>query len=346
VSEYKGEISGKEFITAIALGDDLMTRLLYATIYEEKGRHQAGWNFASLYGSIVSAAITGKILGFDEDKMVSALGIGYERSSGTLQAINDGAINKAADFAVGNGILGALLVERGITATKNWVEGEFGLYNLYHRGGYDREALLQDLGRVIHEVDLTIKPYPCCRGLHSYIDATLALVNEHNIKPEHVQEITASGSRLGYSLSVPKEIKCNPRNPTASQFSVPWAIATAIVKREVSIKDFTQEALRDTNVLRICNKINPEMDPTLDAIGPHSVRVKIVLNEGTYTKEINDPTGSPQNPMTFEQCVNKFRDCALYSIKPLPEETLSRIVESVIELEKVEDVTEIIKMIS
>jgi 2-methylcitrate dehydratase PrpD len=346
VSEYKGEVSGKDFITAIALGDDLIARLIYATIYEEKGRHQAGWNFACLYGSIVSAGITGKILGFGEDKMVSALGIGYEHSSGTLQAINDGAINKAADFAVGNGILGALLVKRGITATKNWVEGEFGLYNLYHRGGYDKEALLKDLGEVLHGVDLSIKPYPCCRGLHTYIDATLALVNEHDIKPEQVQEITASGSRLGYSLSAPKELKCNPRNPTASQFSVPWAMAIAIVRRGVSIKDFTTEAIRDANVLRICNKINPEMDPALDAIGPHSVRVKIMTNEGIYTKEVNEPIGSPQNPMTFEQCVNKFRDCASYSIKPLPEETISKIIESVEELEKMEDITEIIKMVS
>jgi 2-methylcitrate dehydratase PrpD len=344
-AEYRGGINGKDFITAIALGDDLTARLLYSTIYEQ-GRHQSGWNFASLYGSIVSSGITGKVLGFDTNKMVCAMGIGYERSSGTLQAINDGTINKAADFAVGSGILGALLVENGITATKNWVEGEYGLYKLYHRGGYDREKLLKDLGKVFYGTDLTIKPYPCCRGTHSYIDAALSLVNQYNIRPDEVQEITAYGSRLGYSLSTPKEFKDNPPNPTASQFSVPWTIATALVKRKVSINSFTSEAIKDTEILQMCKKIHSEMDPALDAIGPHSVRVNIVTNRGTFTQEVNDPTGSPNNPMSFEQCVTKFLDCASYSIKPFSEETLNRIINTVKNLEEVQDITELIKLVS
>lgn len=344
-AEYKGGISGKEIITALALGDDLTARLLYATIYKQ-GRHRAGWNFASLYGGIVSAGITGKILGFDENKMVSALGIGYERSSGTLQAINDGTINKAADFSVGNGILGALMVERGITATKNWVEGEFGLFNLYHCGGYSRENLLKDLGKVFHGIDLTLKPYPCCRGTHAYIDAALTLVNQHDIKPEEVREITASGSRLGYSLSVPKEFKSNPPNTTASQFSVPWTIAAAIANRKVSISSFTSEAIKNPIILEICTKINSEMDPALDAIGPHSVRVKMVTDKGTFVREVHDPTGSPLNPMSFEQCVGKFQDCVSYSIKPLPEKTIVRVIDMIENLEKVKDVNEFIKLIS
>jgi 2-methylcitrate dehydratase PrpD len=344
VSEYKGGISGKELITAIALGDDLTARLLYATIYQQ-GRHRAGWNFASLYGGIVSAGITGKLLGFDETKMVSALGIGYERSSGTLQAINDGTINKAADFAVGNGILSALLVERGITATKNWVEGEFGLYNLYHRGGYNRENLIKDLGKVFHGSDLTIKPYPCCRGTHAYIDAALALVNRYDIKPQDVRQILASGSRLGYSLSVPREFKNNPQNPTASQFSVPWTIASAIASRKVSINNFTSESIKNPRIIEMCKIIDSEMDPALDAIGPHSVRVKIITEKGTFIQKVHDPTGSPQNPMSFEQCVKKFKDCTSYSIKPLSEDTINRIIQTIENLEKVDDVCELIKLV-
>jgi 2-methylcitrate dehydratase PrpD len=38
-------------------------------------------------------------------------------------------------------------------------------------------------------VNVSIKPYPCCRGIHNFIDVTLALVSEQDIKPKDVMEI-------------------------------------------------------------------------------------------------------------------------------------------------------------
>jgi 2-methylcitrate dehydratase PrpD len=344
VAEYKGKVSGKECITAVALGTDLMTRLALAAKYDEVERTMAGWHYTVLYGHMTSAAISGKILGFDKDKMVSALGLGYQQSSGSLQFTCDGGDNKGPDFATRGGILAALMAGNSIVGPKNCIEGNFGMYNLYHRGGYDREALLGNLGKNYHGVGLTIKPYPSCRITHAFIDAALALVNEHDIQPDQIVEIVVVGNAGGYSLCVPIEEKRSPSDPVASQFSVPWSVAAATVRRKAAISEFSAEAIKDESILAMAKKIKAEEDP--DMAGGLPGRVTIVTNEGVYTKQVDHPSGGPQNPMSFTDCANKFRDCASYSVKPLAQGTIEHIIRHIEKLEEVDDIAEIIKEIS
>lgn len=46
-----------------------------------------------------------------------------------------------------------------------------------------------------------------------------------------------------------------------------------------------------------------------DKIEP--TRVEITTRDGaTYSKEVEHPLGSPERPMSFDDCAEKFRDCA------------------------------------
>ena len=343
VAEYRGKVSGKECITALALAADLMARLSMAARFEV-GLIMAGWLHTGLYGYITSAAVAGKILGFGEDEMLNAIGLAYQQSAGSLQFNRDGGINKAMDFATRGGILAAFMAEKGITGPRDSFEGEFGLYNLYHRGGYDRETLLGGLGSHYKGEDLTIKPYSSCRLTHAYIDAALSLVNEHDIRPDQVVEIIVYGNTGGYSLCVPIEEKRKPENPTASQFSVPWAVAVAVAKRQASISEFTEEAIRDASILEMAGKIKAEEDP--DMVGPLPGRVTIVTGEGTCTRQVDNPSGGPQNPLSYADCAAKFRDCASYSAKALAPETVERVIARIERLEEEEDIAEIIAEVS
>jgi len=236
------------------------------------------------------------------------------------------------------------MAEKGITGPRDCIEGEFGMYNLYHRGGYDREDLMGDLGRHYKGEYLTIKPYPSCRLTHAFIDAALALVNEHDIRPEQVVEIVVSGNTGGYSLCVPIEDKRNPENPTASQFSVPWSVAAAVVRRKASISEFTEEAIRDASILEMAKKIKPEEAP--DLVGPLPGRVTIVTKGGAYVKQVDSPSGGPQNPKNFSDCASKFRECASYSTKPLTPGNIERIIGRIERLEEENDIAEIMAEIN
>jgi 2-methylcitrate dehydratase PrpD len=346
VAEQRGNLSGKEFITAIALGVDMMCRLALATTPGSRPLN-TGWHLTTLFGFLGAAGTAGRMLGLDEEKMLNALGIAYHQCSGNGQCVIDGALTKrmGPGFSVKGGITAALLAEKGVTGAKNCLEGEWGLYKLYHRGNYDAKALTKDLGKYFEGINVAIKPYPCCRGIHPAIDAALALIDEHRIKAEDIQDITLSVSEGHYHLLCePEDAKLKPRNPVDAQFSIPWGVATAIVRRRVNLEHFTEGAIKNPDILEMTNKMSVKVDPSLnrtDKIEP--TRVKLITKQGkAYSKEVAEPLGSLERPMSFNDCAKKFRDCA----KELDEEKCSKVIELIGKLEQLEDIRDISSLLS
>ena len=74
--------------------------------------------------------------------------------------------------------------------------------------------------------------------------------------------------------------------------------------------------------------------------------MQIITRGGeTYSKQVDNPLGSPLNPMTFDDCVRKLFDCAAYSVKPISDEKLNKVVEMIRQLEMVDDVAEVVGQI-
>ena len=190
MAELKGGFSGKDLITTVAVGVDMMCRLALATT-PGKSAVELGWHLTTLFGFLGVAGVAARILGLNEEGIVNAMGIAYHQSCGNGQTVKDGALTKrlGPGFAVKGGITSALLAEKGITGAHNALEGQWGLYNLYIRGDYGPDILREDLGKRFEGMNVAIKPYPCCRGIHPAIDAALALKNENNIQKEDIKEI-------------------------------------------------------------------------------------------------------------------------------------------------------------
>jgi 2-methylcitrate dehydratase PrpD len=341
VAEAQGNLSGKEFITATALGVDMMCRLALATT---PGRSpiELGWHLTSVFGFVGSAATAARMMKLDEEKTIYAMGIGYHQCAGNGQCVKDGALTKrlGPGFAVRGGITAALMAQAGVTGARNCLEGEWGLYPLYMEGDYSKEILTSDLGRRFEGVNVAIKPYPCCRGIHPAIDAALALVVENNIKSEDVKEIVLSVTAAHETLLCqPADVKRAPRNPVDAQFSIPWGVATAIARRRAGLEDFTAAAVKDRGILEITHKIRVEVDNTLsrpDGVDP--TRVKLITNEErSFIEEVEHPLGSLERPMSFDDCARKFRNCG----KDLEPARVEKIIELAAKLERLEDVREL-----
>jgi 2-methylcitrate dehydratase PrpD len=343
ISEYRGKVSGKELITAVALGDDLLIRLSLAAKYDNLVERTLAIG-GGLYGNIIASAMSGKILGFSEDEMVEAMGLAY-RQSAAIPPGSFGGNLKGSLFPIRGGILAALMVRKGIrSGEREFIEGKRGLYNYFHRGNYDRNALFGGLGKNYLGTDVTIKPYPACRITHSFIVAALALAKEHNIKPEEIVEIDVIGNAVGYSLCTPLEMKRHPPTAVASQFSPPWCVAAAIARKKVSIDEFTDEAISDPVILEVAKKIKVEEDPGLT--GALGAKVTVKTKEGVYTRHVESPPNGPGSQLSFSDCTKKFRDCASHSFKPLAKEAIERVIKRIEKLEDVADVADIIKEIS
>jgi 2-methylcitrate dehydratase PrpD len=346
MAELRSGFSGKDLITAVALGVDMMCRLALATT-PGKSPIELGWHLTTLFGFLGVAGTAARILGLDEEGIINAIGIAYHQSCGNSQTVKDGALAKrlGPGFAVKGGITAALLAQKGVTGAHNSLEGDYGLYNLYMRGDYGPDILREDLGRRFEGMNVAIKPYPCCRGIHPAIDAALALKNENKIRKEDIKEIKIYVTEAHYSLLCsPEDAKCNPRNPVDAQFSIPWGVATAIANNQVTLDDYTETAIKSDVIKEITKKMRIEKDNGLrrpDKMEP--TRVEIRTSEGnSYSKVVEHPLGSLERPMTFEDCSGKFRDCA----KQLGNKKIDNVIKMVGQLDKLSDIGELFPLLN
>lgn len=342
VAERVGKVNGKRFITAVILGIELSCRLSLAA---PKTR---SWHPTSVYGYFGSAAAAGKILGLNADQIQNALGIAYSQAAGNAQASSDAALTKRlqAGFASQGGVLSALLAEKGITGAINSLEGEFGLYKVYHGGKYDPAALTSELGKRFAVSHITFKPYPSGRGTHASIDATLEIVREHDIQPEDVESITVFKSR-GAAKVEGGEKKRQPESVVDAQLNIPYTVATAAVKRRVGLRDFTPEAIKDPAVLKMAQKVHVQAYPEFRADDFHPGITEIRTKGGkVYSKRVDEPSGNPDNPISKEGLIEKFTDCASFAIKPLTKDRLKTLIDMVMNLEEVDDVGAIVRLLA
>ena len=239
------------------------------------------------------------------------------------------------------------MAEKGITGAKESLEGEVGLYNLYHRGEYDPVPLTKDLGKTYAGLHVEMKPYPCCKGTHNYVDAALALVNKHNIKAGDVKEITIFCKDKGNFLLHPLEKRSRPENPVDSQFSIPWAVAVVFARVRAGVGEFTDEAISSADILDISGKIRVEEDADLKSMeGMDPAKIGVKTKQGrTYVEEAGSTAGGPEQ-MPFEIYERKFRDCASLAIKPPTDRQVDEIIKYINRLEQLNDIGQLIELLS
>ena len=346
IGESIGRMSGRELIVAVAAGADMICRLGLAT-RPGVSPMSTGWHFTTLYGYVTAALTAGRILGLSEERLVNAFGIAYHQSSGNGQCVVDGALTKrlGPGFAVRGGMMAALLAKLDVTGARDSLEGQQGLFAVYQRGEYDRDKLTQDLGRHFEGLNVSLKPYPCCRGVHASIDAALQLVVEHDIRAEDIAEIVISTGEANHGLlCTPFAAKVRPRNPVDTQFSIPWGVATALLRRRVAMQDFTASAMEDAEMLSLTAKISAVADPTLNsARGVEPARVDLKLNDGRHlSARVELARGSPQQPMTFADCSDKFRDCLRFAGADADGKMAARAIDMVANLDSVDNATELL----
>lgn len=347
VAEAIGGVKGTDFISAIAGGVDLACRFGRATKSAKPGLLEGGWHYTSLYGYFNAMAVAGKLYGLGEEEFANALGIAYHQAAGNLQCIRDGALTKrmGPGFASRGGLTAALMAAKGVTGARDVIESDLGVFQLYH-AGYDSEVLLDRLGKEFASTTTAFKPYPCCRGNHPYIDAILNLACAVDIRAEEVDEVLLATCNALQILCEPYESKAQPRDVVDSQFSLPWAVACALVRRRVGIAEFTEGAIKEPSLISMAMKVKPRRDPSLpDELG-HPFGVKIITKKGTYETTTSYPSGNPEDPLSLERLEDKFRDCASYSPKSFSQGSLNEIVSMVSNLDEVKDVAAIVRMVS
>jgi 2-methylcitrate dehydratase PrpD len=281
---------------------------------------------------------------------MDGMGIAYSQCSCSRQGSISGAlvIRVQQGLAARGGITAVMLAQRGITGARDVLEGTYGLYPLYARNEYEPARITDGLGKRFELIQTTLKPYPCCGRSYSPVAATLQIVKEHNIEPEEIEEIAVMTHTHAYLGNACGDNKYRPQNTVDAQFSIPYAVAVAAVQRRVSLADFTEEAIKNSQVLEMCRRVKVSIDPEIDKLPGTNPAARIELktkNGRLYPGYVEFIKGHPRNPLTWEECIEKFKACAPLSVKPLTENAIAQIINKVDHLEDVKDVREFIRLL-
>lgn len=350
MAERQGNIDGKELIAAIALGYDFACRSKQASGGNKDNTVRFTSNF---FGAAATAA---RLLRLDGEKFQNALFLAFHQMSGA-GGTGGGGVRSGAGlkglsngFAAKAGIIAALLAEKGFTAAPDFLEADNkeNYYEIFCGGSYLPWLLTQNLGKEYTGAITAQKEYPCCHGQHASIEAALGLMQEHHLNPADVAEVAIRLSPFDYFLlAEPLERKQNPQNIIETQFSVCWGVASAIVYGGVGIKNFSAEALGNTSVREMARKIKPRIDKSMareQGFPPAAVDIN-TGNGKTYSRQVDFPFGTPQNPMTFSDVTLKFKECCRYSVNPIPRKNQEEVIKLVEDLEKVSDVGRIARLL-
>lgn len=353
VAELVGNVSGKEFLTAVTLAVDMGCRMAIV-LQVPQGEPQTAWHywhFTTLFGYFMAAAAAGRLLKLDSEQMLNALGLAYHQAGGNMQVIREGALAKrlGPGFASKAGVESALMAKKGITGAKRFIEGEVGFYTLYHPTSKycDLSKLTAGLGKKFENEDVSLKPYPCGVVNHTSIEAALTLTTRYDIRPVDVTKIMVYTGAGSYILCEPLEVKRHPRNAVDTQFSIPWSVATAIAKRRAAIEDYTDKATEDPIVNNLTDKLYTQMEPAFTGGTIEPARVSITLKDGReLIQQVDIPTGSPGKPFSSADVKNKLRNCNSVSIKPFSDQQLDRLINAVANLEGLNDVATLVSRFS
>jgi 2-methylcitrate dehydratase PrpD len=342
LAELKGDVSGKELINAVVLGVDLCARLGAAI------NTPLSWIRTSTCGSFASVLAACKILKLPKEKILNALGIVYSQTSGNAQCLIDGGLAKRMQpgFAASSGVLSSLMSESGLTGAKEVFEGKYGYFNLYEGGNYNREIVLENLGKEFYGTKISIKPYPSCRMTHASIDAALYLKENYQFEISDIDKIELYTSKMVKDMvGSPFKIRENPQ--VDAQFSIPYTVSVALIEGKPFIDDFYDDRVRNFKGMNLVKKISVISDEQLARRSISSSFIKLYLKNGQILNHnVNVFKGNPENPLSESEYVEKFKKCANFGIKEFNQNQLTELYEKILNLEKIKYISELTRMLS
>jgi len=180
------------------------------------------------------------------------------------------------------------------------------------------------------------KLHACCRFNHFALDAVLALRRAHAFEAGDVVRLRVTTIPFASRMADPE-----PATTLAAKFSVPYAVAAALVLGRADVAAFELPALADPRIRELARRIEvltePKMSPRRTDYP--TAQVKVALRDGRILEETTTvPRGDAENPVGPEELVAKF----LELVSPALGTTRARrVVDAVHAVETLKNVREL-----
>jgi 2-methylcitrate dehydratase PrpD len=304
-------LKGSEFVDAFVLGVDVACRIANA-IYAS---HNVNWYITGTAGVFGAAAACARVLALDETRVAWSLGIAATQAAGLREMAGTMCKSFVHGRAAQNGLLAALLAERGFTSSAHAIEAPRGFAQVLASVSH-LETITDALGQRYEILLNTYKPYACGVVCHPVIDGCLKLRDIPGVKPSSIARVDLRVHPLALELTGIRE----PRAGLESKWSIYHSAAIAMRDGTAGEEQYTDESVHDPEVAALRGKVHATADPSLRDDEAH---VAVALVDGRVLEQhIEHATGSADNPLSDEGLERKFRALAEGVLPPARIETL------------------------
>ncbi|GAC1400591.1 MAG: MmgE/PrpD family protein [Ktedonobacteraceae bacterium] len=323
-----------DFYAAVVAGYEVTLRI--GAALNPAAAYERGFHPTAICGALGSAAASARLLHLTPEHTSMALGIAGSMASGSMAYLDNGAWTKRLHpgWSSHAGITAARLAAAGFVGPTNILESRYGILH-----AYSSASDVQQLGRTSATdfaiMEVSLKPYACCRYMHGPIDCLLSIRNEHHPKPEQIASIRCGVVTGGHGLIVkPIEQKREANSIVDAQFSMPFGASIALLTGQAGLSVFTEEWIQHPTVRVLMQRVECYASPELDDYYPNEWRASASVemqNGNVFTANIRYALGDPHNPLSWEQLEARFHEL----VEPVITDTRRRqaIVTSIQHLE-------------
>jgi 2-methylcitrate dehydratase PrpD len=336
---------GQAIILACVTGYEIGIRVARAIEPSwERYRQIHGIGTAQTFGSMAACA---KLLDLDLGSTLNAFGVAGATAP-VAHAGKFGWVDKSIAFIKDNvawpaeaGLRAALLAEMGYEGSESILDGNQGYWVMAGSDQCDFERLTDFSDYEIMNVSL--KPYPCCRWIHTTLDALGELVAENQFDLTEVERVDVFSTQALADYFG----RTDPRTFVDVQFSIPCALALELSDIPYSVW-YRPENWKNPKVLELASRVSVSMEIEYQdlylELGRASsripARVEITIKGGDkFVRYCDVASGSPEKPMHPQARKTKVLDLTDERLSTESQVNLIREVEN---LDGIDDIRHVL----
>ena len=300
IAQERG-ISGKELMTAAVAGYEVGIR-----VGEFLGQsHYKVFHTTGTAGTIAAAVAAGRAINLPPEKIQHAIGSAGTQAAGLWEFLKDAANSKQLHTAKAafDGLLSALLAEKGFSGAKQILEGAKGM-----GAGMSQDAdparLTDRLGERWATIETSFKFHASCRHTHPAADALLSLIQQHQLSADQIASVTTYVHQG--AIDVLGQVD-EPKSVHQAKFSVGTVLGLLAIYGKAGVYEFN-EYFRESAVQAFRQRVSMALDPEVDALYPQRWigKVSVTTSDGReLNARIDEPKGDPGNTLTRPEIEQK-----------------------------------------
>ena len=292
---YRGHPSAVIFsaLLAVSENDVQLKDFLWSYV-------QGGWHATATIGTLAATAAIGSLKQLSSDCFSQLLSLATSQASGFLYQEGTDGKPLNAGFAARNAVVAYQIIRSGLSAYADPFSSKRGWSQTIIGKALDSKQLLENWLQPsqLEKVGLWFKNYPICSAATAGLEAAQKAF-ELNLSLSEIESLIIHFTEDGDRALTHR----TPQNGIEGKFSIEYITWLGLIKGKVDYSDFSENTV-DQAFHQFRNLITRKNDLKASS-EKRTICLEIITKEETYSFLVEDPKGSPANPLLEDDIFEK-----------------------------------------